>query len=385
MKIASGPPERTRQTATAFRFSSNPKSGVSFTCRLDQQTPEACRSPKVYLDTRRHAPLLSDRIAGEPAGGGRMALVLLPSLPEATPEEDEDDLTSFTPAPRVRPRAGPLGRELGAPAITARCAIAWEPEADADYYEKNPDRPCWTGSTAKIMTLHGLLWAIKRGLLSLADRFSYTSNSVEQGCTCIGTYATDRGRRAAIDIAQVGEQTTVRDMLYGIAMSAAQPTVSAAELVASIALYDTKAAPKTKAEAEKLEIEFVRDIMRPHAAHAGATNTNLVNEHGGAASLDNGVLPGGSKASARDLALRWAHGIQDSPLFLKVLGLDNYEHTNTTPGSSRRRTAYASASGTGTTRASRATRTVPSIPVGRSSGIRAGRLWWQAPRGSDAV
>ena len=337
VKIASGPDERTRRTASAFRFSSNPTSGVSFTCRLDQQAPEACRSPKVYRDLAvgTHRFTVTASLGSQRAADGWRWSVLA-GLPEADP----DDLSIFAPEPRVRPNPKRLGRAAPAPNISGTCGIAWEAETDAVYYAKNPDRPCWTGSTAKIVTLHGMLWAIERGYLALKDRYAYSGASVKQGCTCIGNY-----RRGGLgrgvepkDVAKVGERTTVQDMLYGIAMSAAQPTVSAAELVAQAAFHDKKTPPSTDEEARELEIEFVRDVVRPHAAHAGATNANLVNEHGGAESLDSDVLPGGSKASARDFVHMWAHGIQDSPLFLKILGLTKYVHTNTVPSPPSRTT-----------------------------------------------
>jgi D-alanyl-D-alanine carboxypeptidase len=320
-----------------FRFGVKPTSGVSLTCRLDQQPPEACRSPKVYreLAVGGHRFSVTAALGGQRAADGWRWSVLA-----ALPEADPDDLSIFAPEPRVRPSPRRLGATPPPPTISGRCAIAWEAETDAVYYARNPDRACWTGSTAKIMTLHGMLWAIERGYLALKDRYAYSGASVKQGCTCIGNYrrgGLGRGVRPE-DVAKVGERTTVQDMLYGIAMSAAQPTVSAGELVAQAAFHDRKTPPSTDEEAHELEIEFVRDVMRPHAAHAGATNANLVNEHGGHESLDESALPGGSKASARDFVHMWAHGIQDSPLFLKILGLTKYVHTNTVPSPPSRTT-----------------------------------------------
>jgi D-alanyl-D-alanine carboxypeptidase len=218
------------------------------------------------------------------------------------------------------------------PTITGRCAIVWEPRTDSVLYQKNPDRSCWTGSTAKIMTLHGLLWAIKRGHLELDDTYAYSEKSAAQGCTCIGSYLKDKPEDVKPqEVAKVGERTTVRDMVYGIAMSAAQPTVSAAELVAQVLFHDTTEPPSTSDESSELEVEFVRDVMRPHAAHAGATKTAFVNEHGGHLSVDDDALPGSSKGSARDFVRMWDHGSTESPLFLQALNLDSYEHVNHIP------------------------------------------------------
>lgn len=226
-------------------------------------------------------------------------------------------------------------RALQPPELSSRCAIVWEPELNITYFEKNADEHCITGSTAKIMTIHGTIWAIRNGYLDYSDPVLYSQKSVDQACTCIGDYEINKGTWprgvSAIDIAQVGEKSTVEEALYGVAMSAAQPTVSLAELVAARYSLKTMTQAATPEESTEREIRFVNDVMNPLAAGMGATNTKFMNEHGDWKPLKPGVWEGNPYASPRDFVRMWNAMVNYDDNFLKYTGLEYFKYNSIVP------------------------------------------------------
>jgi D-alanyl-D-alanine carboxypeptidase (penicillin-binding protein 5/6) len=227
--------------------------------------------------------------------------------------------------PHARKKTKKFNLKIG-PVVTAQCAIAWEPATNKNYFARHPDMPCFMGSTAKAMTLHVALWALKKGYVSLDDEVEVSAKSAKQACTCLGSYAATQGPNFNAQTYTVaGETIKFGDALRGVAMSAAQATVGIAEFVANAVKHGKKATGSSnEALSLSLEKEFV-GLMNDHVAELGLQKTLFANEHGGDAPLTG--LPGPPKASAREFVKLWHHASQSDPLFLEVMGLRDWDVT----------------------------------------------------------
>jgi len=233
-----------------------------------------------------------------------------------------------------------------APAVGAQCAAVLDVSADAWRYLKNADDGCYTGSTAKTLTLHVGLHEQAQGTIAENDSVAFSQKSRDQACNCIGGFAVDQDPAndngpddtifEPFFVAQVGEvMNPLQDVHHGIAMSAAQPTVSLAEHVAQ--KHFNQPAATTVEESTALELDFV-ELMNEHADHAGAADeTHFENEHGGDDALDGGDDP---QASARDMVKIWRHAAQQDPRFLDTLGLRSEQISNALPGGGQREYAF---------------------------------------------
>ena len=237
------------------------------------------------------------------------------------------------PDPPPAPPGAKLWFKLVLPQIGANCAFAREEKTGKVFFQKNPDQHCWTGSTAKIYTLHVALEAERNGTVALTDAIPYSQKMVDQACTCMGNYAKDNSYDSATSTwtyppksyAHLGETISLKDALRGVAMSAAEPTVGIAEFVANAHFHGQKATGATTAASTSLEKEFVT-LMNAHVAALGLSDTLYANEHGGA-----GPLPGlqAPYSSARDMVRMWDHSVADDARFLEIMGLRDFDVTTT--------------------------------------------------------
>jgi hypothetical protein len=243
--IYEAPPAEVASAEAMFAFRG---SWPAFECSLDGEAPAACASPAWYagLAPGRHEFRVrgADGRASSDWAAHTWQVFAAESPPRVIPSiAVTPDLMPPPPDPPPPPKK--LFFKLPAPNITAKCAIVWEAAGNKAWYQKNPDGLCYTGSTAKIMTLHAALWALKQGYFTLGEELAYSARAVKQGCTCIGSYLKDKPADWNPDTdphayADVGEVTEFQDALYGVAMSAAQPTVAIAEIVAQAVLHGNK-------------------------------------------------------------------------------------------------------------------------------------------------
>ena len=230
-------------------------------------------------------------------------------------------MASWTCAPAL---AGPP-----APVLGATCAVVLDPATHAFRYTHNPDRPCWTGSTAKTVTIDVAIRAYRSGYVGLNSVFGFSEDSTEQLCTCLGTYADDT--TAAQDhpdtIAVPHERIGFRKALFGADMSAVEPTVSLAEYVANSEVNHVSRVGQTVDASEKLRVQFV-GLMNNLFSALGLHDSHFANEHGGAEPLPGLAVP---KSTAREMAEFWDAADVD-PLFVKFTGLRDEPVTTTLPG-----------------------------------------------------
>jgi len=220
-----------------------------------------------------------------------------------------------------------------APDIGAACAVTLDPATNAFLYTHQPDRLCWTGSTAKTVTIDVAIRAYRSGYVGLGDIVPFSEDATEQACTCLGTYSNDTA--AAQDhpdtIAVPGEKLSLNKSLFGADMSAVEPTVSLAEYVGNAEVHGVKQVGQSHDESESLRLDFV-GLMNDLFSAMGLHDSHFANEHGGAEGL--GTLPP-PKSTAREMAEFWAKAAVD-PLFIKYTGLRNVPVTTTRPNGTHR-------------------------------------------------
>ena len=185
----------------------------------------------------------------------------------------------------------------GAPAITADRAAVLDPLADTLLYdEQGSPAAAAMASTAKIMTIYVTLNAVKDGHTAMTEHIEFSENAASTACNCFNDVA---------GTIQPGDEMTVEDALFAVALSDGEPTVAVAEHVAFAVLGPT---PEVIADAEAA---FV-DCMNFAASELGLTDTHFETPHGG----DHPD----QVTSAADLARLWAVASAEHPEFLEILG-----------------------------------------------------------------
>lgn len=203
-------------------------------------------------------------------------------------------LIGLTVAPLVV-SPGALAQDLN---ISAKAAVLMEYASGDILYEKAPDLPLPMASVTKIMPLVIALEQIRDGKLSWDDIVTTSEYAKSMGGSQVWL--------------ETGEQMTVREMLYAIAVgSANDASVAIAEYIGGS------------------EQAFV-DMMNKKAAELGLTNTVFSNPSG----LPPEVVgkPGAKHhSSARDLAIlsRYALGL---PHFRELVSTYEYTMRSSTTG-----------------------------------------------------
>jgi D-alanyl-D-alanine carboxypeptidase len=219
-----------------------------------------------------------------------------------------------------------------APALSlgSHCAALLDPATGKLLYGKNPDSLCYTGSTAKAVTIYVAIRAVRKGFVSLSNEIPFSLDSTQQACQCLGNYVvnpTPQQTAHPDQIAVPGEKMSLDDSLYGADMSAVEPTVSLAEYVANAELNGHKSVGSTVSKSEALRLQFV-SLMNKLFKKLGLTKSHFANEDGASAPLGNLPVP---KSTAREMVEFWKHAERDS-LFVPHMGLRNLPVTTTLPG-----------------------------------------------------
>jgi D-alanyl-D-alanine carboxypeptidase len=224
--------------------------------------------------------------------------------------------------------AGPdAARSATPPHPGATCAAVLDPATKHFLYTKNPDRPCFTGSTAKAVTIDVAIRAYRQGKIALNSTFGFSQDAINQLCTCLGNYADDPALKAHADtVAVKGERIGIDKALYAADMSAVEPTVSLAEYVGNAVHNGVKKVGANVNQSEQLRLAFVA-LMNKRFSDLGLHDSHFANEHGGDAPLGNLPVP---KSTAREMVEFW-NAADGDPLFVPHLGLRDVPVTTTLP------------------------------------------------------
>lgn len=179
---------------------------------------------------------------------------------------------------------------VAAPVVRAPSAILLEASGGKVLWEKDADRPLPIASLTKIMTMTLVLEALRDGKVTLDDVVTGSALARSMGGTQIWL--------------EEGEQMSLRDMLYAVAVGSANDCAMAlAEHVAGSV------------------DEFVR-LMNQRAAQLGMTNTRFANP--------TGLDAPDNYSTARDLALLSRYAVT-LPLFLELTSTWDYYVRKDTP------------------------------------------------------
>lgn len=189
------------------------------------------------------------------------------------------------------------------PDITADRAAVYDPQHDELLFDQPGSPPeAAMGSTAKIMTVHVALEAVKAGHVNLFDKLTISDKAAAQGCNCFdGKDGTLVG----------GDQMRLDDALYAVAQSAGEPTVAVAEFVAKAVLDGSKEPNTTWEESAAWEESFV-GLMNEAASDLGLVDTVFTTPHGG----DDPD----QYTTAVELIETWEQGVAANTKFLEFLG-----------------------------------------------------------------
>ncbi|MDI3280562.1 MAG: D-alanyl-D-alanine carboxypeptidase family protein [Bacillota bacterium] len=177
-----------------------------------------------------------------------------------------------------------------APVVRAPSAILLEASGGKVLWEKDADRPLPIASLTKIMTMTLVLEALRDGKVTLDDVVVGSALARSMGGTQIWL--------------EEGEQMSLRDMLYAVAVGSANDcAVALAEHVAGSV------------------DEFVR-LMNQRAAQLGMTHTHFANP--------TGLDAPDNYSTARDLALLSRYAVT-LPLFLELTSTWDYYVRKGTP------------------------------------------------------
>lgn len=135
-----------------------------------------------------------------------------------------------------------------AQSIRASSAIVLNWDTVKVLYEQNADKAWAPASLTKLMTMYLTFDAIKAGEISLSDKVTVSSRAAGQGGSCMGL--------------RTGDQVTVRQLLYGMAVASGND--------ASYAMAEFLAGS---------ESAFIRR-MNEKARRLGMTNTSFGSCHG---------------------------------------------------------------------------------------------------------
>jgi D-alanyl-D-alanine carboxypeptidase len=198
--------------------------------------------------------------------------------------------------------------------ISAERASVYDPLTEKTLYEKTPESGIkWgaMGSTAKIMTIHVALEAVKAGIVSLDDMVTISDKAATQACNCFPGKLDGNWLEG-------GDKMTLDDALYSVALSHGEPTVALAEFIAKAVKSGSKEPSKSEEESKDLENYFI-SLMNDEVHKIGLLQTNFMTVHGGDKQ--------GQYTTPEDLIQIWNYAVESNEKFLEYTGMRSHNTT----------------------------------------------------------